>query len=149
MTDIAAPIALPITGGCLCKAVRYSVSSAPVAARQCWCRDCQYFSAGSSTVNVIFHAADVAITGELRAFVSTADSGNTMTRGFCPYCGTPVTSASSARPELLILRAGTLDHTAIATPSMNIWTSSAPHWAHLDPEVPSTPAQPAPPPAAR
>ncbi|RYG33566.1 MAG: hypothetical protein EON93_09405 [Burkholderiales bacterium] len=124
MTEISQAAALPITGGCLCKAVRYSVSTAPVATRQCWCRDCQYFAAGSSTVNVIFNAADVVMTGELRAFVSEADSGNTMTRGFCLACGTPVTSASSARPELLILRAGTLDHTDIATPSMNIWTSS-------------------------
>ncbi len=145
MTDIP----LPTTGGCLCKAVRYSVSSPPIATRQCWCRDCQYFAAGSSTVNAIFNAADVTITGEVRAFVSQADSGNTMTRGFCPSCGTPVTSASSARPELIILRTGTLDHTAIATPSMNIWTSSAPHWAHLDPALPSTPAQPMPPQAAR
>lgn len=149
MTDRAQPIALPITGGCLCKAVRYSVSSAPVGARQCWCRDCQYFAAGSSTVNVIFAATDVTLTGEVKTFVSKADSGNTMTRGFCPTCGTSVTSASSARPDLLILRAGTLDHTAVAMPSMNIWTSSAPHWAHLDPAVPSTPAQPPPPPAPR
>lgn len=145
MTDIT----LPITGGCLCRSVRYAVSSPPIAARQCWCRDCQYFAAGSSTVNVIFNAADVTITGQLRAFVSQADSGNTMTRGFCPSCGTPVTSASSARPELIILRAGTLDHTAIATPSMNIWTASAPHWAHLDPDIPAIEAQPTPPPAAR
>jgi hypothetical protein len=148
MADIALP-ALPITGGCLCKAVRYSVSSTPIAARQCWCRDCQYFAAGSSTVNVIFNAADVSLTGELKTFVSKADSGNTMTRGFCPSCGTPVTSASSARPEMIILRAGTLDHTGSVTRLMNIWISSAPHWAHLDPAIPSTPAQPAPPPAVR
>lgn len=138
-------IPTPITGGCLCKAVRYSVSGQPVAARQCWCRDCQYFGAGSSTVNVIFNAADVAITGEVKRFTSQADSGNTMLRGFCPHCGTPVTSASSARPELVILRAGTLDHPESITPSMHIWTDSAPAWAHLDPGVPSTPRQPPPP----
>lgn len=135
-------IQLPITGGCICKAVRYSVSAPPVGSRQCWCRDCQYLGAGSSTVNVIFNASDVTITGELRAFVSLADSGNTMTRGFCPSCGTPVTSASSGRPHFLILRAGTLDHPDIATPTMNIWTDSAPSWAHLDPDVPSNVAQP-------
>ncbi len=145
MTDIR----LPITGGCICKAVRYSVSAPPVGSRQCWCRDCQYLGAGSSTVNTIFNASDVTITGDLRVFVSLADSGNTMTRGFCPTCGTPVTSASSARPQFLILRAGTLDHPDIATPAMNIWTDSAPPWAHLDPDVPSTPAQPPALPAAR
>jgi hypothetical protein len=138
-----------ITGGCLCKAVRYTASAPPIAARQCWCRDCQYFGAGSSTVNLVFNTSDVAITGDLRNFTSLADSGNTMVRGFCPSCGTPVTSASSARPQLVILRAGTLDHTDLATPSMNIWTKSAPHWAHLDPDMPSTPGQPPAPPASR
>lgn len=141
--------ALPIAGGCICGAVRYSISTPPIASRQCWCRDCQYLGAGSSTVNVIFNAGDVSITGELRTFVSLADSGSTMTRGFCPTCGTPVTSASSARPQFLILRAGTLDHTGIATPSMNIWTDSAPRWAHLDPDLPATPAQPTALPPAR
>lgn len=140
-------ITLPLTGGCLCKAVRYSVSGQPVAARQCWCRDCQYLGAGSSTVNVIFNVSDVALTGDLKVFTSLADSGNTMLRGFCPSCGTPVTSASSARPEFVILRAGTLDHPESVMPTMHIWTDSAPAWAHLDPEVPSTPRQPQPPPA--
>ena len=149
MTDTQLPITLPITGGCICKAVRFSARAAPLAVRQCWCRDCQYWAAGSATVNVIFESAAVAIEGKLTAFVSQADSGNTMTRGFCSTCGTPVTSASSARPEFLILRAGTLDHTGIATPSMNIWTASAPHWAHLDPDMPATPAQPGALPAAR
>lgn len=149
MTNTPLPIALPITGGCLCRAVRYCVSGLPVAARQCWCRDCQYFAAGSATVNVIFNASDVAIKGDLTVFTSKADSGNTMRRGFCSSCGTPVTSASDARPELLILRAGTLDHTGIATPAMNIWTDSAPAWAHLDPDVPATPRQPVVSPVAR
>jgi hypothetical protein len=133
----------PITGGSLCKAVRYTATGPVIATRRCWCRDCQYFGAGSSSVNLVFNLSDVTITGELASFTSRADSGNTMVRGFCPLCGTPVTSASSARPQLLILRAGTLDHPDIATPAMNIWTASAPHWAHLDPDVPATPGQPA------
>ena len=65
-------IQLPITGGCICKAIRYSVSTPPVGSRQFWRRDCQYFGSGSSTVNVIFNTADVTITGELRTFVSLA-----------------------------------------------------------------------------
>ena len=142
-------VQLPITGGCLCKAVRFTAKAPPLAVRQCWCRDCQYFGAGSSTVNLVFETADVAITGELRIFTSLADSGNAMARGFCPACGTPVTSASNARPQFVIVRAGALDHPDLATPSMNIWTSSAPAWAHLDPALPANAKQPAPPTASR
>lgn len=103
---------MAIRGGCRCGAVRYTVTAEPIATRVCWCRDCQYFAAGSATVNVIFP--------------------------------TPVTSASSARPHLLILRAGTLDDPGIAKPAMTIWTDSAPAWACIDAALPSNPRQPPP-----
>lgn len=140
-------IPLPITGGCLCGAVRYSVSAPPIAVRQCWCRDCQYWASGSATVNAVFEVGKVAMTDTLATFVSTADSGNTMRRGFCPACGTPVTSASDARPEYVVLRVGTMDQPSLVPPAMTIWTDSAPAWAHHDPGLPATPKG-APPPAA-
>lgn len=132
-------IPLPITGGCLCGAVRYSVSAPPITVRQCWCRDCQYWASGSATVNAVFEVDKVAMTGALTTFVSTADSGNTMRRGFCPACGTPVTSASDARPEYVILRVGTMDQPSLVPPAMTIWTDSAPAWAHHDPGLSATP----------
>jgi len=39
---------MDITGGCLCRAVRYSSSAAPIVTRACWCRVCQYIGAGSA-----------------------------------------------------------------------------------------------------
>jgi hypothetical protein len=137
-------ISLPISGGCMCKAVRYTISGPPVATRQCWCRTCQYFGAGSSTVNAVFRTPDVKLTGEVRYFTSIADSGNTLHRGFCPACGTPISSQSEARPHLLILRTGTLDDSALVRPAMEIWTGSAPKWACLDPGLPHVTGQPPP-----
>ena len=135
---------MPITGGCRCGAVRYAVTADPIATRVCWCRDCQYFAAGSATINVIFPTQAVTVTGPLRDYVSQADSGNQMTRGFCERCGTPVTSAANARPHLTILRAGTLDDPELARPAMTIWTESAPSWACIDTTLPGNPRQPPP-----
>ena len=53
------------SGGCLCKAVRYQVSSPPVTVRACWCRTCQYLGAGSATVNAIFPTAALTVEGAL------------------------------------------------------------------------------------
>ncbi len=143
---IEAPAEAPmsITGGCLCGKVRYSVDTDPILTRICWCRDCQHLAAGGGTVNVVFPAEAVAITGPLRGYESVADSGNRMRRQFCETCGTPVTSGSHARPHLIILRAGTLDDPEIVNPSMAIWTASAPSWACIDPDMASTPRQPPP-----
>jgi hypothetical protein len=137
---------MAITGGCLCRAVRYSVAAEPIGTRVCWCRDCQYFAAGAATVNVIFPAPALSITGPLREFISQADSGNRMRRQFCERCGTPVTSAADARPHVVILRAGTLDDPEVARPSATIWVDSAPSWACISESLPQHPKQ-APPPA--
>ena len=79
-----------ITGGCLCGAVRFRSTAAPIATRYCWCRDCQGFAAGGATVNVIFSSNAVTIEGPTTDYASTADSGNRMHRRFCPSCGTPL-----------------------------------------------------------
>ena len=138
------PIALPITGGCLCRAVRYSASHEPIVTRQCWCSLCQYIGAGSSSVNVAFETKHVTFTGEVKTYASTADSGNLLHRGFCSTCGTPITSQAEIRPHLIFLRAGTLDDASIVRPAMNIWTRQAPQWAHLDPDLPMVSGQPPP-----
>jgi hypothetical protein len=133
-----------ITGGCRCGAVRYSSSTEPLTARVCWCRDCQYLGAGSGTVNVVFTKESVTISGALTDYVSRADSGTLMHRKFCPACGSPLFSEAEARPHLIIARAGTLDDPNQITPSMTIWTGSAPRWACFDEELPQSPAGPPP-----
>jgi hypothetical protein len=120
---------LEISGGCRCGAVRYRSSAEPLMVRVCWCRDCQYFGAGSGTVNAVFAKASFSIMGEPSDYISLADSGNVMHRKFCPTCGTPLFSEAEARPQAIIVRAGTLDDPSRVAPSMTIWTGSAPAWA--------------------
>ena len=138
---------MAITGGCLCRAVRFEIKAeAPLAVRRCWCRVCQYLGAGGGTVNAIFRKEDVAVSGPLTDYVSYADSGSTMHRRFCAQCGTPVFSEAEPRPHEIIARVGTLDDPNMAKPGGIIWTKSAPSWAWLHPDLPRTEGQPAPPP---
>jgi hypothetical protein len=135
---------MDITGGCLCRAVRYSISAAPIVTRTCWCRVCQYIGAGSATVNVCFPSDAVRVSGELRDYSLVADSGNVAHRRFCPTCGTHLFSASEARPHLLFVRVGSLDDPELARPAVTIWTASAPSWACFDQRLPRTERQPPP-----
>ncbi len=135
---------MAITGGCLCGAVRYAIeANAPIGVRQCWCRVCQYLGAGSGTVNAIFDKAALTISGPLTDYVSTADSGSTMHRRFCARCGSPVLSEAEPRPNLVIVRVGTLDDPNLAKPAAIIWAKSAPIWASFDPNLPQGEGQPA------
>jgi hypothetical protein len=125
-----------IRGGCLCGAVRFRSTAAPLTARYCWCTDCQKFGAGNATVNVVFSKPDVTVEGELAVYESLADSGSRMRRSFCPRCGTPLFSEAEPRPHLIVIRAGALDDPEAARPASTIWASSAPSWACIDPDLP-------------
>ncbi len=131
-----------ITGGCLCGAVRYEATGEPITTRVCWCRLCQKLGAGSGTVNVGFRAEDLQFQGNLTTFDSIADSGTKLTRGFCPICGTPMTSQAETRKHLMFVRAGTLDDPEIAQPELTIWTAEAPSWACISQTLPKVEGQP-------
>ncbi|MGA2778186.1 MAG: GFA family protein [Steroidobacteraceae bacterium] len=136
------------TGHCLCGAVRFRLSAEPLAIRICWCRDCQHISA-NGTVNVLVPTAALDITGQTNEFVRSATSGNAIRQRFCPSCGCQLFANSSGRPQFTVVRAGTLDDPSSVRPTMNIWSSSAPGWACLDPALQRVDQQPAPPQAAK
>jgi hypothetical protein len=129
------------TGRCLCGAVTFRVAADPVALRTCWCRQCQYFGAGSATVNAVFPSDALEADGATTAIEGLADSGATMTRRFCPKCGTQLFSQASTRPHQVVVRVGALDHPEHFAPQATIWTGAAPPWACFDDALPRFPAQ--------
>lgn len=135
------------TGHCLCGAVRFRLSAEPLATRVCWCRDCQHLSA-NGLANLLVPTAALEISGQVREFVRTAQSGNKIQQRFCPTCGSPLFANSSARPEVTAVRAGSLDDPSSVRPTTNIWSGSAPAWACLDPKLERFEQQPPPPSAA-
>ena len=133
------------TGQCLCGQVRFTIDAEPQGARMCWCRDCQRIASGSATVNVLFAEEAVRYEGEMTTLRLTADSGNTVERGFCPGCGAQMYSKTLEPPGLpMRVRAGTLDDPELMAPTAIIWAASAPSWAVLDPALPHYPKGPPP-----
>lgn len=135
---------MPFSGGCLCGGVRYEISAQPITTRVCWCQLCQKIGAGSATVNICFSSAAVRIEGEMRDYVSVADSGSVMHRRFCPTCGVHLFSGAESRPHLVFVRAGTFDDRSVVRPAATIWVSEAPAWACIDPTLPKFDRQPPP-----
>lgn len=133
---------MPYTGQCNCGSVSAEIAGEPVATRQCWCRQCQKAASGGPTNNAMFETADVKLTGDVGRWSYLAPSGNTLTMAFCPQCGTQVFAQSSARSQFMTFRIGFLDEPHGLAPKMAIWTSEAPEWAQIDPEMESWPAQP-------
>lgn len=128
---------MPHTGQCLCSQVRFTVDGEPLGARSCWCRDCQRIASGSATVNVLFPEEAVHYKGEISTIRMTADSGNTVERGFCPQCGAQLYSKTIEPAGMAMrVRAGTLDDPELMAPSATIFVDSAPAWAVMDTTLP-------------
>jgi len=135
---------IPITGGCLCGAVRYTVSVAVSGLRACHCTHCQKTSGTGSSVNAVLSARDFAITkGAPKRYAAKADSGRTLLRYFCGDCGSPIYSRREASPERIVVRAGSFDDSSAMKITTNIWTKSARPWSHIDPGTERLPGNPA------
>lgn len=133
----------PLTGGCLCGAIRYTVSAPIIELCACHCTHCQKTSGTGGSVNAAIASAAFKITqGTPKRYADKADSGRTLYRHFCGECGSPIFSQRETMPELLALRAGTLDGAGDMKITANIWTRSARPWAYIDPASKQFPGQP-------
>jgi hypothetical protein len=133
----------PLTGSCLCGAIRYTVSAPITELRACHCTHCQKTSGTAASVNAVVPSAAFKITqGTPKRYDAAAASGRTLHRYFCGECGSPIYSQRAANQELVVVRAGTFDNAEGMKIATNIWTRSARPWAHIDPASQQLPGQP-------
>ena len=105
-------LSTPITGGCQCGAVRYSVSVQLEKAHICHCRMCQkaagnYFMPFATASRDAFEFS----RGEPTWFHSC----DPVKRGFCNRCGTPLV-LDDTREEPIYIVLGSLDDPASVPP---------------------------------
>ena len=133
-----------IAGGCLCGAVRYESNSGQVIGGHCHCIDCQKSSGTGHSSHLGVPKPAVTITGDTTVFEAPTDSGNTVSRHFCPTCGSPVFSTNASMPELLFLRASCLDDLEVFQPGVVVYTKSRPSWDHVGQGLPEFDGMPPP-----
>jgi hypothetical protein len=120
-----------LDGGCLCGAVRYSSTAAPVIQAVCHCRNCQRQAGSGWSMIVGVPAAALQVSGEVTTYRDRGESGGDVRRQFCPTCGSPLFSHVGSSPDLVFIKAGTLDDTSIFTPQVQVWTDSRQHWIDM------------------
>ena len=80
---------MKIDGRCHCGYITYEAEIDPDKTLICHCTDCQTLS--GSAFRVVAYTREDAFTllsGELKAYVKTSESGNKRPQSFCPECGT-------------------------------------------------------------
>lgn len=122
-------------GGCLCGAIRYSVSGKPVRSTNCHCSECRK-AAGSPFVTwAEFPAGAVDFIQGKPALYRSSDKAE---RGFCPDCGTALTF-SYIDGDTMDLTVATFDDPEAFSPDDHIWTSERISWLRMDDGLPRLP----------
>ncbi len=133
---------LPLTGGCQCGAVRYTLNGRPVVFYCCHCTECQKQSSSAFGESFRVRRADLEVTGEVSSFVRTSSSGNRLVGDFCPTCGSRLFHRREKYSETLNIKAGTLDDTSWLKPAGHIWTKSRQPWVTIPKDALSYDRQP-------
>jgi hypothetical protein len=116
-----------LEGGCLCGAVRFRTSQAPVRTLACHCTFCQRMTGTSYYAESIF--ANEAVTfndGMLSCYEHVSDSSKKKVFvHFCSNCGTTVRLTFERWPELCAVSRGCFDDPNAVEVTSHIWTRSA------------------------
>lgn len=120
---------LPLSGGCVCGKLRYEVAD-PQIVLICHCRNCQQRTGSAYNVSMLTLRGDFRVLqGETTSRELPGGSGDLHRQHFCPDCLTRTHTEMLAHPDIINVRAGTLDNAAVARPIAQIWTSLAQPWA--------------------
>jgi len=124
-------------GGCACGAVRYRLTSDPLFTHCCHCLNCQRQTGSAFVINLLIEADRVELlSGAPQAVDVPRDDGSNQRISRCPTCQVAVYS-DYGRPEVLFVRAGTLDQPSSVTPDVHIFTKSKLSWVTLPESVPA------------
>ena len=126
-----------MTGGCSCGAVRYRLTSEPLFVHCCHCVNCQRQTGSAFVLNVLIEADRVEVTsGQPEAVDVPRDDNSPQRIHRCPACRVAVFS-EYGWPELLFVRAGTLDEPSAVEPDVHIYTKSKLPWLVLPDDTPA------------
>ena len=123
----------PFTGRCLCAAVTFRGTAAPLWQVHCHCESCR--RATASPFTSFFGIADGQWQWTGATPATYASSPGTY-RDFCPRCGTPMAYHADRFPGETHFYAATLDRPETYEPQAHVHTDEMLPWLHLSDGLP-------------
>ncbi|MDA0240107.1 MAG: GFA family protein [Proteobacteria bacterium] len=128
----------PMTGGCAYGTVRYEYGEKIEFAFHCRSRKCQRATGTGHASAFAVALNELKLTGEIKRFEQGSDNGARTRSGFCPTCGSPISSSTERFPDRLYLHVATLDDPANFGLKFVIYEDLALPWDYIDPALLST-----------
>jgi hypothetical protein len=130
MRENGAMAELPLTGGCLCGAVRFEIMEPLVDAGYCHCTRCQRRTGTAAAISGRVVPGSLRVTaGE--ELVRSYEPPDGFAKDFCSACGGALWSRSPDDPNVRSVRLGTLDGDPGIRPSYHAFVAYAAPWEPL------------------
>ena len=126
---------MPITGGCLCGAVRFEATEPPSFVAYCHCRMCQKACGQPYTITVGFAGAQKGALLFTKGKPKYYKSSAWLERAFCANCGSPLGARDAEGHSVM---AGTLDHPEEWPPNEHVGIESQVPWLVIHDDLPRT-----------
>ncbi len=124
---------VPVTGGCLCRAVRYEANVNLCEAFYCHCKICQKTTGAPAEVGVMVKPGTLNFTKEDPKMYQSSPIGS---RGFCQHCGSRLTWISPDKEDWTVVWAGSLDHPERVVPTEHLSIESQLPWYEIADNLP-------------
>jgi hypothetical protein len=121
-------------GGCLCGAIRYRATGAPLRVGLCHCGQCRRQTGSALPAFVTWPRRSIEITKGKPAGIRLSDIA---TREFCRDCGSPLFWRADKGDDLTVLLGSLDDAEAMPKPSYELWTERRLPWLPEFPDAKS------------
>ena len=118
---------MDIDGKCYCGDIKIEGKVDPNMVMACHCEDCQKFGGGPFRAVAIMTAEKINISGNVKEYLKTADSGNQRLQGFCENCGSQIYATDPLKTTYMI-RTGCLEQFNLLVPTKHIFGKSVASW---------------------
>ena len=123
------------SGHCLCGLVRFECNAKPEFQVCCHCDDCRRVSGGVYGSFVFVSAEALHVTGEMRSYERQNNQGSTMTKYFCPSCGSHMIGSNSKKLGRRSVWVGVIDDASWFKPQAYVYASKKLPHTPVNPEV--------------
>lgn len=127
-----------IKGSCLCKKIKFEISTSPKQINLCHCKMCQKFSGSAFGSFMRVETSGFKIT-EGKEFEKIYNSSDFAARAFCSECGSSFRYIYKESPELTFVATGCLDDDPQIKPRHHIFVKDKAPWYEINSNIPQYP----------
>jgi hypothetical protein len=119
----------PLSGACMCGAVRFDVSEPLLGALYCHCKRCQRRTGTAFSVSGLTAPGSFAVTQGEDAVRTYEPPDDGWLKSYCVACGSQLFTTHPENPELIAVRLGALDQDPGVRPGAHQFVDYAAPWA--------------------